>query len=66
MCQKAEVESNYLSMVDASLRKKGYEAFLAGQPISDCTEPDHPLEQYSHKHQWELGWNTAQSGAALW
>lgn len=67
MCQHAEGESNYLEAVDKSTRQRGYDAFNAGEPITaSLAESDHQLQRYSDRHQWEIGWLTAESGRDLW
>lgn len=67
MCQKAEGESNYLVAVDKATRMRGYNAFKAGEPIANSiSEHDHPLEDYSDRHQWKIGWRTAQAGHDPW
>lgn len=67
MCQRAEGESNYLAACDRATRKRGYDAYNAGAPITAAlAESDHPLEQYSDRYQFELGWRTAEAGRDAW
>ena len=67
MCQKSEGESNYLAARDRATRKRGYEAFKAGEPITaSLAVADHPLKEYSDRRQWEMGWRTAEAGRDLW
>lgn len=66
MCQKAEGESNYLVASDRATRRRGYEAYLKGVPLSANPEPDHPNPDYSDKRQWEMGWRSAEAGEKCW
>lgn len=67
MCQMSEGERNYLTAVDRSTRKRGYDAFKAGEPITAAlAEADHPLKQYSDRRQFEMGWRTAEAGRDPW
>lgn len=66
MCQAYEGEAAFLRASDKLCRLKGYEAQKAGVPLEANPEPDHSLKEYSRKHQWELGWRTAEAGREAW
>jgi hypothetical protein len=66
MCQAYEGERSYLLAQDKWVRSKGYSAHKEGVPRDANPEPDHSLKEYSRKHQWWLGWDTAELGHDQW
>lgn len=66
MCQAFAGEQSYLFARDRNTRERGYDAQKAGILRKDNPERDHSIPEYSDKHQWWNGWDTAADGRKVW
>ena len=66
MCQAYEGERNYMLAQEEWIRRKGYDAQKAGVPRDENPGRDHSNPEYSDKHQWWMGWDTAAAGREAW